>query len=651
GRMAQRGDERAAALAARVVVAISDGSRADRPTLEVRDDGIGIAPPAMPQTILNLAGSNKIDKPYLAGAYGQGGSTTFAFASGGSVIASASADSDVGVTFVRYRALDPRRNKNGRYEYLARTKGGAVGALDARRVGFARGTLVRHFDYELTEYTAHAYDPTASMSSLLGAALFDPILPFSIAERRRGLARLFDADEPRIERGRFAALARAGPALEHRQSISFPFGRGHTSDVVSVHYWVLAADGDPLHPDPQHPVVITNYGQTHGTLDRRFIVDVLRLPFLKEALVVQVELDALSAATKRELISTTRDRLKRGGAYGTLLDAARDALLDDPALQAANTARRRRLLERQSATDQKRLRRRFMELLEKFHPGADPGAAASRNGKSESATASLSDGGDSAPDVEPLATQAHPTFVRIAGHVRPLQLSRGRNALIRLESDAPDAYCALHAQARLVLVADPLASLEVLRVSDFRGGRARVTVRPVAEIGTLGTAAIRLTDAEGTVHVDAAEFTIVEPPPPTPAEADGRKGMRLPQVYEVYRSGWERLGFDETSVSSVTESRDDYSIWINMENRHLHRLLSSVDYQEHGLVRMRASYLVQVAFYAFLMHDASPNFVQIDGAELDAYQRAELDRVARTVITSIASVERIDSAALVDAEN
>jgi hypothetical protein len=86
-------------------------TRRARPLLAVRDRGMGIAPDAMPATILNLAGSNKIAKPYLAGAYGQGGSTTFAFSPDGTVIAAATADSPVGVTFVRFRELDARTNK------------------------------------------------------------------------------------------------------------------------------------------------------------------------------------------------------------------------------------------------------------------------------------------------------------------------------------------------------------------------------------------------------------------------------------------------------------------------------------------------------------------------------------------------------------
>ncbi len=68
----------------------------------------------MPPTILNLAGSNKIAKPYLAGAYGRGGSTTFALSPAGTVVVSATDESAVGVTFVRYRELDARKNKNCR---------------------------------------------------------------------------------------------------------------------------------------------------------------------------------------------------------------------------------------------------------------------------------------------------------------------------------------------------------------------------------------------------------------------------------------------------------------------------------------------------------------------------------------------------------
>src|SRR5207302_38530 len=49
------------------------------PTIDVIDEGIGIAPSAFPSTILSLQSGNKITKWYLIGAFGQGGASTLAF--------------------------------------------------------------------------------------------------------------------------------------------------------------------------------------------------------------------------------------------------------------------------------------------------------------------------------------------------------------------------------------------------------------------------------------------------------------------------------------------------------------------------------------------------------------------------------------------
>ena len=114
------------------------------------------------------------------------------------------------------------------------------------------------------------------------------------------------------------------------------------NNIATAHYWVLTAPDALLHPDPRHPIVMTNFGQTHGVEDRRLIVDALRLPFLKNDLVVQIELDGLSPSVKRELFSTTRDRLKRGSRYNALIEAIVEALGDDQQLQLSLRGRRHR---------------------------------------------------------------------------------------------------------------------------------------------------------------------------------------------------------------------------------------------------------------------------------------------------------------------
>jgi len=51
-----------------------------------------------------------------------------------------------------------------------------------------------------------------------------------------------------------------------------------------------------------------------------------------------------------------------------------------------------------------------------------------------------------------------------------------------------------------------------------------------------------------------------------------------------------------------------------------------------------------------LLHEGRAGNAGIDDGLLEGYQQRELDRVAQTVVTSIAAVERIDSAAPLEGE-
>jgi hypothetical protein len=204
---------------------------------------------------------------------------------------------------------------------------------------------VRHFDYDLERYRGDAQLPEQSILALARTALFDPALPFTIVEGSTRFRRDPQAPVAVVYAGRFADLQRSGAALEYAQSMAIPLEPRGADNVAAAHYWVLSEPNALLHPDPRQPIVMTNFGQTHGTEERRVIVDLLRLPYLKNELVIQIELDGLSATVRRDLLSTTRDRLKRGARYTALIEAIVDALGDDPELQAANTRRRLQLLD------------------------------------------------------------------------------------------------------------------------------------------------------------------------------------------------------------------------------------------------------------------------------------------------------------------
>jgi hypothetical protein len=643
GRLAALDDDAIEGLANSVMVTISDGSSAARPTLSVRDRGVGIAGDKMRTSILDLAGSNKLDKPYLAGAYGQGGSTTFGFTARGSIVASSPNGVDGAATFVRYSSLDPRKNKNGRYEYLV-DRDGAVPRFNAAAVGFERGTLVRHFDFELPRHLG-AIATADGLLGLASAALFDPVLPVTLIDERKRRR------EPRavIFAGAARRLGRNLGDIALHQTLSIPFGKRGRAGLVAIRYWLLAAreGAEDVRPDERHVVFVTNFGQTHDAWPRSFAVDDLRMPFLKNALVVQVELDGLGAATKRELLSTTRDRLKRGSAFTVLYDAVRDALADERALVEANAERRRALLDRQRAADHEKLQRRFAELMKTFRPGQVPAAA--RAGHAAAAELSR-DSGSSGEDASPLPTLEHPTFLRFA-ESNDLELPSGRALRVALESDAPDGYLSRYPDARVIAAPDPPLAVAFVRASDFRGGRARIVVRAEGDVGTKGILASRFTTASGDVLLATRPFAIVEAPAPIPSEGEGKAGIAVPKVYPVTRDRWPDHGFNEATVATVSESIDDFTIAVNVDNMHLHRLVESVAYQQTGLTRMRSAFVVQAAYYAFLLHrEHDRSSKSIDSEVLEQYEIRELDRVAQTIVSSIASIERIDSAALFETE-
>ncbi len=193
GRVANLGDPRnREPLADQVVVTLLEGTQRRRPTVLIRDLGVGLTPSLIPKTILSLSGTNKIDKPFLAGAYGQGGSTVLAFSPKGTLIVSrrqpdllehGSADL-VAITFARYEELDPAKNKNGRYAYLV-TANREVPYVPKRMLSdFEPGTSVIHFDLAIDQYAARMTQLTGSLWWLLQNALFDPILPIWAEDAR-----------------------------------------------------------------------------------------------------------------------------------------------------------------------------------------------------------------------------------------------------------------------------------------------------------------------------------------------------------------------------------------------------------------------------------------------------------------------------------
>jgi len=218
-----------------------------------------------------------------------------------------------------------------------------------------------------------------------------------------------------------------------------------------------------------------------------------------------------------------------------------------------------------------------------------------------------------------------------------------RQALIRLESDAPDDYLTSRIHAKLTMACHPPGILVLQSKSDFHGGRARLTIRPTEGAKAQeGTISAFLFTPDDMALSDEVAFRL-EPPPEHPTAGDKSKTrVKVPEPIPVFKDEWPNYGWDESSVAEAREDKEGGKIYVNADNRHLERLLRGGGYQEKGITRMRNNFVLYVAFYAWARHsETKGQDGALHGKEFEDYQAAELDRMAQTVIYSIAAGARL----------
>lgn len=640
-------------LADNIVIRLLESGAKKQPTLEVRDLGIGLTGRMFPRTILSLNESNKVDKPYLAGAFGQGGSTALAFSPGGTLFVSRRQkdllpkdDADeVAVTFARYNPLDFEKNKNGRYEYLVGPDN-EVASIEPALLKFDAGTSVVHFNLDIAKYSEQLTQLTNSLWWLLQNALFDPVLPYW-AEDHRPVTKGEKALRRTIA-GNFARLADdKREKIEHYDSVSVNLSHSTGATSVQVNYWVLKSDPEnkgasPIdaYVDPYKPIAFTFHGQTHGTEERRFISDRLDLPHLTKYLIIQTELDGLSSHARRDLLSATRDRLKQLPFYEQMRECIATALSEDQVLHRLNQLRKEELLSRHSEAEEAKMQQRFAKLMEKFKAGIDtsaPGKGGNESGRKPKQSGTRE-------ELQPLPTKDKPTFIRIANVQKPVSIRLDRHGLLRLESDAPDDYLQSHVHANLVVSCEPEGLVAFESRSDFRGGRARATVRPAekAKAGDEGTLTVFLFTPEGKSFNAKTSFRLEMPEASQTAGNQRKAQVQIPKPIPVRKVEWKKFSWDEMSVARVDEDKTETLIFVNLDNRHIVKLLQA-NYQDTGIKRMSRNFLLYTAFYSWVQHAATrKKEIGLEGKPFEDYMAAELDRVAQTVSYAISAVSRLE---------
>jgi hypothetical protein len=198
----QRPLKYASDLASRITVSLKQEGKGKDYTILIEDDGIGQTAGRMHETLLSLGSSDKPDKPYLIGMFGQGGSSAFAASVYSWFVSRRAPDlpdhKDGGVGWTVVRQVMPVGRRDVYWAYLAAHPDGRVlrvpeAATDA--LGFGRGTKIGHVGYKFAT-SNQAYGLYYSLNHLL----FNPVLPYYVVTRKDGRGDLMSGNAYRLSK-------------------------------------------------------------------------------------------------------------------------------------------------------------------------------------------------------------------------------------------------------------------------------------------------------------------------------------------------------------------------------------------------------------------------------------------------------------------
>ena len=620
----------------RIIVSLHDSGNKERPTIDIRDRGVGLRAEDLSDTILSLNQSRKLRKFHLAGAFGQGGSTAFAY-SEYTLIASRATnvtgggEHPVAFTIVRFNEGDIETDKHGTYEYLCDPRTGQPFIMEASEHDFPHGTLVRHVGMNVGKYNSTMTAPSNGLYYLGNHYLFDPLLPFLVEEQRSDRKQ-----DRRTVAGNNRRLTTSDIREYHRGSEqTFRDGK------VKIEWWVISAGGkDTKKPRNRiknytlasKPIIVTYNGQKQGEFPNTVIKKDLKLPYLERFLIIHVDCDDIDNATRRELFPTTRESLRDTGVREDLRDLIVDTLSEDENLRRLDRDRKKRYLQRTDSDSVGRIRKRLADRIQSRLKSDGTGAGVGTGNKRDSTP-------DPRPEPEPIPVAEPPTFIEITSR-EPREVYPGKRFTISFRTDAnPDYFTDV--RSFVPIVTPPSIAQDTGRTSVRNGhGKAHFIASENASVGAEGNVVLEVRPSRSASLKDSITIQV--------ADDEGGSGRssgasQVPNItpHWVQKGDqfWKDEAWDETSVAKVVSDDESTEVYVSADNRNLNSHIERAQRKGSGTVdAIKDFYMEHVAYHAVVAHmdlttlSAPDNEeVDIDPGTLEQEQEKELKRVSQTI--------------------
>jgi len=527
----------------KVAVVLLPSEDENAPTVDILDYGIGLTAEQFPKTILSLQSGNKLNKKYLLGAFGQGGSSTLAFSEYALILSRSKSQTDkLAFTLIRILSLGDDY-KEDCFAYLAvkddqgnvivpsieftsdelsiyRNLPGRIKLPDLKH-----GTLVRHFSYKLQDLTGTLSPQPGNLYHFLHFSMFDTLLPFRVVDLR-------DSGKEKNEvvkgsRNRLMAYAEKSTEddevlgrtqLKHYRPMEYVAPIGH-EPCIGIEYWViynqekksgeyrLRKDTSALYVQKKYPIVGTMNGQVQGELPAQMLREI-GLSLISRYIVIHIDATKVPTKIRRDLFATTREGFKEGPVLSSIMQVLEKMLREDDKLFSLEKELTEKLTSREAETANAEVRKQITKLL------LDAGFTARTEGQS------LSEGkGESlriprekprAPRVvDPLPTLPFPQVTRFEivtpKPVMNIHLNDSETLLVETDADAE-----FDKRSLIGIRFDPNL-LEIASKSPLRGGRIRWRLRAVegAQPDATGKIYVTITRLDGTQIVDGIDYKLL----------------------------------------------------------------------------------------------------------------------------------------------
>lgn len=590
-----------------VEVRVLDSGKISRPTIEIRDKGIGLNSSEFASTILSLQGGNKLHKFYLSGTFGQGGSTANIFSPVTLYISKAikqkNPNNYISFTFTR-EYDDIEHNKTPIHQYLVdKTTGNPITVIDDENL-FEPGTLVRHIEMNAGKYgKTTAIGPTNSLYYFINNTLFNPILPIKITECRKEVARtnIENNNNFRPILGNHSRLNTTDLVVDSG-SITSKFTYG--GEFV-LNYWIVEdATKYSVFNNRNTPLLYTVNGQVQGTQNNRVLANI-RKPYLMDHIIINIDCDKIQDGWKTRLFTSDRVRFVHNDQSDALQKQVESILLGEETLEKWNSYFHDQLLNESTNNMSEELNKKIENKLKVYLASGGIGNLLSKkkNKKQD-------------PYVNELADKDFPTFIQITNQ-NPFEVEIGKDLILNYKSDADYAKYDLRSNIIYTSNNDNMIS-DISARGYYKNGHGLDIFKfsTDTKVGDKIHFKIHLSGYENDENLsDTLLVNIVDKKEAKEKTDTNTKEKQNPNINVIVLnksdSNYELIfGEKEDQVVDLKDNGESIDIYINMEIKSINKLIESIKMKEEDINKVKIlknEYIKQIAYYRLMLHCENKN--------------------------------------------